>query len=73
MQRGLYESLITDILQKQLDDLDDSYSPTTEKLIPAESADRIAFHLSRVIARAVNGLPEKERTARGVALARVIW
>lgn len=70
MQRGLYESLITDILQKQLDDLDDSHSLTTEKLIPAESADRIAFHLSRVIARAVNGLPEKERTARGVALAR---
>lgn len=70
--RGLYELLITDALEVRLrDDRLLLHSvPSVGPLLPAEAADRIALHLSRVIRQVVDTLPDDERVPAGIALAR---
>jgi superfamily II DNA or RNA helicase/HKD family nuclease len=70
--RGLYETLITEVLDERLRLLDARAHASREDLLPAEAADRIALHLGRVIARALADLPDDKRVVRGVALAREI-
>ena len=69
-QRGLYEVLITEALNDQLNRLGDSLEAIREDLRAPEAANRIALHLARVIERAIAAIDEGERTAIGIDLAR---
>src|SRR6056297_3559582 len=67
---GLYESLLTRALAERLAALPDDLRARKADLRPAEAADRIAWHISRVVERAIEALPEGQRPGAGVALAR---
>lgn len=66
--RGLYESLITEALDVSL--RDEGARVERQKLRPAETADRFALHLARVVERAVAAVPDAARVESGIALAR---
>ncbi|QDU65287.1 type I restriction enzyme EcoKI subunit R [Planctomycetes bacterium Pla86] len=68
--RGLHEALITEAIAESLRNLDPSLELERAGLRKEEAADRIAFHIGRVVFRALEGLPDKERVSRGVRLAR---
>jgi superfamily II DNA or RNA helicase/HKD family nuclease len=70
--RGLYETLITHALEAQLQQLDDGSIPVRDDLRPAEAADRLALHLSRVVRRALEGVDDKERVKLGTQLATTL-
>ncbi len=70
LERGLYEVLLTEALEEQLEDLDGVLEPIRSILRAPEAADRIALHLARVIERAVDSIAEGERTNVGLDLAR---
>lgn len=63
--RGLYETIISEGLASSL-----SAESATSELRDAEAADRLALHLSRVVERAIEGFPDKERAEMGAQLAR---
>lgn len=67
---GLHETLVTEALAEELAHLPNSLHPVRQELRAAEAADRIALHLSRVIERYINDLPDKDRSAVGIRLAR---
>ena len=69
---GLYETLITEALVDHLDEAAQRWHVVRDALRPPEAPDRIAFHLSKVIERAVQGIGETERSEKGVELARAI-
>ncbi|WP_437872572.1 DUF3427 domain-containing protein [Sorangium sp. So ce363] len=69
-RRGLYQDLITEALASGLRELDASLEVRTAALRAAEAADRIALHLGRLVQRAISGVPDAERVAVGVGLAR---
>jgi superfamily II DNA or RNA helicase/HKD family nuclease len=69
-KRGLYELLVSEALQQQLSELDDSLSPQRSGLHEAEAADRITLHLARVLERAIASLAQADRVSLGIALAR---
>lgn len=69
--RGLYESLITDTLEASLEKLDPRHVAHRRGLHPAETPDRIALHLGRVIERSLMDVPDEERVAKGIGLARL--
>jgi superfamily II DNA or RNA helicase len=69
LPRGLYELLVTEALASALE-ARATDAPSTVVLRPADVGDRIAFHLSQVIARAIDALPDQRRVADAVALAR---
>ena len=66
--RGLYEVLVTEALAARLGEVD--LEPRREPLRSAEAPDRIALHLGILIRRAIASLPDNERAAAGVELAR---
>ncbi len=68
--RGLYEALITEALEEQLNTLGGSLEAIRLGLRAPEAADRIALHLARVVERAVAAIDEGARTAIGIDLAR---
>lgn len=70
LRRGLYESLITEALATRLDQVAATQHPQIDELRVAEAADRIAWHIAAVIEKAVALLPEDERVAIGIRLAR---
>ena len=67
---GLYDTLITEALNKVLGELDRSLIPLKGELRAAEASDRISLHIARLVARAVGTLAESERSKGGLALAR---
>jgi hypothetical protein len=67
---GLYESLVTEALVARLQALPDDRHARIDVLRTAEAADRIAWHIAAVVERAIEMLPESERTGRGAELAR---
>ena len=69
---GLYETLITEDLVGHLDEAAKRWHVVRDALRPPEAPDRIAFHLSKVIEQAVQGMGETERSVRGIELARAI-
>ena len=69
---GLYEVLVTEALSDHLEQVSQQWNVVRDALRPPEAADRIAFHLSQVIERAVQGVDLSERSEKGVALAREI-
>ena len=70
--RGLHESLVTEALSESLTRLPSQLKAKLQPLRAAEAGDRIALHLSRVIERYINDLPEKDRADAGVQLARKV-
>ena len=70
LSRGLYEVLITEVLEEQLTGLGAGLEAMREALRGPEAADRIALHVARIIERAIDAIGEGERTAVGVDLAR---
>lgn len=69
---GLYEVLVTEGLRARLDDLGDRFPASRRPLHPAEASDRIAWHLSREIERALADVGEADRVQVGVAVARAL-
>jgi superfamily II DNA or RNA helicase/HKD family nuclease len=71
-ERGLYEELISEALERELGDLPTNLVPLRSALRGAEAGDRLALFLARIVERAVDDLAEKERVKRGLALARAL-
>ncbi len=70
LPRGLYETLITEDLAARLARLPEDRRANTDELRAAEAPDRIAWHLAAVVEKAIEMLPEDDRVAVGVRLAR---
>lgn len=69
-ERGLYEELISEALDRELAALPAQVIASRDKLRGAEAGDRLALFLARIVEQAVDGIPEKERVGRGLSLAR---
>ncbi len=70
LREGLYEQIITDALERELQGMDVRSSVLRHALDPEEAPDRIALHLGVLIRRAIAGLSREQRTAVGLRLAR---
>ncbi|MFM1817017.1 MAG: family helicase [Pseudomonadota bacterium] len=69
---GLYEALITEGLSERLGKAGGNVHMVRDALRPPEVPDRIALHLSQVVERAMDLMPDRDRAHRGVELARQI-
>jgi superfamily II DNA or RNA helicase/HKD family nuclease len=67
---GLYEALLTEAWAQDLAALTSELEAQTAPIRAAEAHDRIALHVARLVERAIRALPEAERSAGGVSLAR---
>ena len=72
LQRGLYEQIVTEALEAQLEKLDARHKALRGRLHGEEAADRIALHLGTLVRRVISGLDSKQRTDVGLKLARQI-
>ncbi len=68
--RGLYESIFTCALEAHLEALPGGLVPESVDLTQAEAPDRLAWHVGSLLRRALAGLPDGERVAVGIRLAR---
>jgi superfamily II DNA or RNA helicase/HKD family nuclease len=68
--RGLYEILVTEAIQAEVDALTERLHPVQRGLRPAEAQDRIAWHLSKQIEAALVQVGESTRVEVGLAVAR---
>lgn len=67
---GLFELLITEALDAQLRHLPARLTAIRQPLRAADAADRVALQLSRIVERALAGVPDEERVEVGIKLAR---
>jgi superfamily II DNA or RNA helicase len=67
---GLYEVLVTQLLERELQHLGQTLRAEREPLRAADAADRLALHLSRIVRRVVDDLAETDRVKIGIALVR---
>src|SRR5689334_14187415 len=72
LTRGLYETLLTELLAERLGQATLTGEPDLVELRNAEAADRIALHLARVIRQAIELGPDEDRGERGAELARKV-
>ncbi len=70
LERGLYEELISEALERELLDLPHNLLASRDALRSAEAGDRLALFLARIVERAVDDLAEKDRVKLGLSLAR---
>jgi superfamily II DNA or RNA helicase len=70
LKRGLYESLVTESLDANLEHLALNRTAVRSGLRAAEASDRIALHVGQVIERAVRDIPDKDRASLGISIAR---
>ncbi|MBI3271438.1 MAG: DUF3427 domain-containing protein [Planctomycetes bacterium] len=70
LNRGLYDTLLTEALAARLAGLGPRLAPQLEPLRAAEAADRIALHFGRILQRAIDALHDKKSVVEGVRLAR---
>ncbi|RFC47465.1 MAG: Superfamily II DNA or RNA helicase/HKD family nuclease [Verrucomicrobia bacterium] len=68
--RGLHERLLTRLLEREITELESHLTATRDVLRDADAADRLALHLSRVVERAIDSLPDRDRARLGADLAR---
>lgn len=66
---GLYEELVSAALVGRLMSIEDALVERVA-LRPADAADRIAQHLAREVLRAIDAVPEADRVATGIEIAR---
>lgn len=69
-ERGIFEHLVTEELDAQLGRISGRVVQIRAALRPAEAADRLALHLSRVVERSLADVPDDDRVRIGVDLAR---
>lgn len=69
---GLYEVLVTEGLKARLDALSDALPTKQRALHAAETPDRIAWHLSREIERALANVEDAKRARVGIEVARAL-
>ncbi len=69
---GLYEVLVTEGLKARLVALADALSTEQRALHAAEAPDRVAWHLSREIERALSDVGEADRARVGLEVARAL-
>lgn len=67
---GLYESLVTPLLEERLAELGDPFRANREPLREAEAADRIALHVARLIRQTIESGSEKEGVSLALRVAR---
>ena len=72
LPRGLYDGLVTEALAELLASLGGVGEPEFMDLRNADAADRIAFHVAKVIESALDSLPDEDRAAAGLRLARYL-
>ncbi|MEZ5264270.1 MAG: DUF3427 domain-containing protein [Vicinamibacterales bacterium] len=72
LHRGLYEVLVTEGLRSRLAALTDQLPFEQRPLHAAEAPDRIAWHLSREIERALSDVGEADRPRVGIEVARAL-
>lgn len=70
LEPGLYETLVTEGLKAQLDELAERLPTEQRSLQSAETPDRIAWHLSRQIERALADVGDNERVQVGLSVAQ---
>jgi superfamily II DNA or RNA helicase/HKD family nuclease len=69
---GLWELLVTERLATQLEALTPGLHADLTDLRNAEAADRLSRHVAALIARLIDGRPERERSAWGAQLSREV-
>jgi superfamily II DNA or RNA helicase len=70
---GLYETLVTERLHELLEQVSqDELAVDRGSLANAEAPDRVSRHLARLIARAIEVLPEERRAEQAVELAEQV-
>ena len=69
---GLYEVLITEGLRAQLNDLAKRLPVDERPLDGGDAADRIAWHVSRQVERALLDVSDDQRVEVGVRIARAL-
>ena len=73
LQAGLHEALISEALERALQDLgDNGLVAETAALADAEAPDRVSRHLARLIASAIQAVPEGQRSVEAIRIARDI-
>lgn len=72
LERGLYEQLVNEALQRELGGLGSELTARREPLRRAEAGDRLALYLARLVERAVDAVDEKKRVQQGLALVRAL-
>ena len=70
LKAGLYESLVTRGLQAELHELSSALQSRRRALSSADAADRIAWHVSKQIERALLDVDDAERVAVALSVAR---
>ncbi len=68
---GLYEDLLTPDLAARLA-ATSAHDPDVSDLRVAEAGDRLSLHMSTLIRRAIDGIPEADRVERGAAITRAL-
>jgi superfamily II DNA or RNA helicase/HKD family nuclease len=69
---GLYESLITELLQVRLSQRFADEAPDVAPLRNAEAADRLALHIATLVERAVLAWPEDDRAQLGAEMTAAL-
>lgn len=72
LDKGIYERLITERLREQLEALSESSRVDERQLRSVDASDRIAWHVSRQVERALLDVDEDERVEVGVRVARAL-
>src|SRR5947208_2988461 len=70
LPRGLYELLVTELIDQQLQSQQAQGTPEVDEIRGAEVADRIALHIARVVETAIESAPEERRVEVGAELGR---
>lgn len=70
LSRGLYELLVTQLIDEQLRTAQAQGTPDLDDLRTAEVADRIALHIAKVVQTAIESASDEKRGEVGVELAR---
>jgi superfamily II DNA or RNA helicase len=70
---GLRELLLTAKLERSLEQLGEGgLIPELAALADAEASDRVSRHIARLLAQAIDSVPERERADEGIRLAREV-
>jgi superfamily II DNA or RNA helicase len=67
---GLYELLVTQLIDDQLQRSQVPGTPDLDDIQNAEVADRIALHIAKIVETAIDSVPDEKRGQVGVELAR---
>nr|MDQ6949205.1 DEAD/DEAH box helicase family protein [Actinomycetota bacterium] len=69
---GLWEELVTDASATRLRALPGGLVADLQNLRDVEAGDRLSRHVAGIVARLVDGLPQKDRATQGVAVLRAV-